>query len=65
MVAPSKVVSDLDSFWTLGDSGCYTTYSPPKSIGDVLDANFESWLATKTVNIFLYNNTSIAGQEII
>ena len=47
-VVPSKIVTDLGTFWSFGDSSC--TGQAGKSIGDVLDSDFEKWLETKMVN---------------
>ena len=47
-VTPSKIVTDLGTFWSFGDSSC--TGQAGKSIGDVLDSDFEKWLETKMVN---------------
>lgn len=49
-VVPSKIVTDLSTFWSFGDSSC--TGQAGKSIGDVLDSDFEKWLKTKTVNYY-------------
>ena len=45
-VAPAKIVTDLDTFWSFGDNSCTGKNG---NVGDVLDADFANWLKTKTV----------------